>query len=60
MTFLVNWKTTLAGAAVVLGALAHLLNAVAAGDTSTLAHDLTIITGGIGLLFAKDGASKAS
>lgn len=52
-----NWKTTVAGAAAVLGAVAHLLNGFANGDwsMSSLTTDMTAISAGIGLLFAKDG-----
>lgn len=54
---LVNWKTTAAGLAAILGGAAHILNGVATGDFtfSGLSVDLGVIGGGFGLLFAKDG-----
>lgn len=55
--FLANWKTTAAGIAAVLGALAHVLNGFATGDWSinTLMADISAAGAGVGLIFAKDG-----
>lgn len=54
MNFLVSWKTTIAGVAALMSALGHLLNALANGDTSTLATDAPLIIAAIGVIFAKD------
>lgn len=59
MAFLSNYKTTITGVAAVLGALAHLLTALAGGDTSTIIPDVVAISTGLGLVFAHDaGAAK--
>lgn len=52
-----SWKTTVLGVAAILGGLAHLLNALANGDTGTILQDWSSIVAGIGLVVAKD-ASK--
>lgn len=55
-SFLANWKTTAAGIAVILPALADILNiAVGKVGSGSLTMDVTTIAGGLGLLFAKDG-----
>ena len=54
MNFLVNWKTTIAGVAALMSAAGHLLNAIANGDTSTIATDGPLIIAAIGVIFAKD------
>lgn len=52
-----NWKTTSAGAALILTALADVLTQVSTGnwDPTRAMADFTSLTGGIGLIFAKDG-----
>lgn len=54
MNFLLNWKTTIAGAGALLTALGHLMNALSNGDTSSLASDGPLIIAAIGVIFAKD------
>lgn len=54
ITLLQNWKTTLAGTGMLLGAIAHLLTALSNGDTSTIWHDYLAIIAGWGLIAAKD------
>ena len=54
MNMLANWKTTLAGAGVVIGALAHLLTALSTGDTSTVFHDIMAMLAGLGLVSSQD------
>jgi hypothetical protein len=54
---LANWKTTFLGAGAFLGALGHMLTALANGDTSSLAHDVPIILTGLGLIMAKDSGA---
>ena len=58
MNFMDNWKTTALGAGALLTALGHLLNALANGDTSTIATDLPLILASLGAIFAKDATSK--
>jgi hypothetical protein len=58
MQYIKEYRTTVAGVAAVLGALAHLLNALANGDTSTIIADLTAFSGGLGLIFAKDAKAQ--
>lgn len=58
MHYLMEYRTTLAGIAMIFGGLSHLINALLNGDTSTIMVDLTTTAGGFGLIFAKD--SKAS
>ncbi len=56
-SFLANWKTTAAGIALILGALADVTTQVSSGawDSAHLIADFTAFTGGLGLIFAKDG-----
>lgn len=54
LAFLANWKTFAAGAGAILTAGGNLLTHLAAGDTSTIPHDLPIILVGLGLVSAKD------
>lgn len=51
-----SWKTTLAGVAAMLGALADILTQLASKsiDTGRITTDVAAIAAGIGLLFAKD------
>lgn len=51
-----SWKTTAAGAAMILGAAADVLNQYAndSWDSTHLMADFTAVSGGFGLLFAKD------
>lgn len=50
-----NWKTTAAGAAAILGALADLATQASTNwDMTRLMADGTAIATGVGLLFAKD------
>jgi hypothetical protein len=55
---LVNWKTSAAGAAAVVGAIGDVLTQVSTGhwDGSRLIADWTAISAGVGLLFAKDAS----
>lgn len=54
MKALANYKTTALGVAAILGALAHLINALANGDTSTILQDFGTISAGLAGVFAKD------
>jgi len=56
-TFRVNWKTTSAGVAAILAALAGGLTAYSTGhlDGNTIGTVVLGVMGGIGLLYAKDG-----
>ena len=55
---LINWKTSLAGAAAVLGALADMVTAASNGQISGhLTADITAIITGVGLIFAKDATT---
>ena len=49
-----SWKTTVAGVAAVLGAVALALKALADGDYATFVGSLSGIAAGVGLLFARD------
>ena len=52
-----NWKTTTAGLAAILGAVADLLvqlSSKSGWDMTRLQVDFAAVTGGIGLIFAKD------
>lgn len=51
-----NWKTTALGIAAILGGLAHLINALANGDTGTILQDFGVISAGLTGVFAKDAA----
>jgi len=55
-----NYKTTLSGVGAVLGGLALAIHAFLSNpiDGGQLTAAITAITGGIGLIFAKDAASK--
>lgn len=55
--FTINWKTTAAGGATILGALADVAHQFATGtwDGNRLLADATALVTGIGLIFAKDG-----
>lgn len=58
---LTNWKTTAAGVASILTALADLATAFSQGNISgNLATDVTAIIAGVGLLFAKDASSTTT
>ena len=54
---LASWKTSLAGAAAILGGLADIVHqlSIGASDPTHVVADWTAITGGIGLIAAKDG-----
>jgi hypothetical protein len=60
MNMLVNWRTTAAGAATILGALADMCAQYASGhvDPVRLWTDLTAIAAGLGLVAAKDAGAK--
>jgi hypothetical protein len=51
-----NWKTTAAGAAMILGAVADVLTQLSnsSWDITRLQLDFTAAAGGVGMLFAKD------
>lgn len=57
---LTNWKTSLAGAGVILGALADLATHLSTGNTSTLGADLMTILSGLGLVGAHDATTPTS
>jgi hypothetical protein len=55
---LINWKTNLAGAAAVLGALTDMVTTASQGQiTGHLTADITAIITGVGLIFAKDAST---
>ena len=55
---LTNWKTTAAGVAAILTALADMVTALSQGSISgTLTADVTGIIAGLGLIFAKDATA---
>lgn len=56
-SFLTNWKTTAAGAAAILGAVADLLTQASTKtwDMNRLLADGAAASAGLGLIFAKDG-----
>jgi hypothetical protein len=56
-----NWKTTLAGVALILGAVADLLTQLTSGEWNgdRLIADYTAFTGGVGLIFAQDAKGTA-
>lgn len=56
-SILTNYKTTAAGATMILGAVTDMLNSVAHGTPLNLPADLTAITGGIGLIAAGDSSA---
>lgn len=57
---LANWKTTAAGAAAILTALADMATALSHGTISgNLSTDVTAILAGVGLLFAKDASTSS-
>lgn len=51
----INWKTSLAGAAMILGAVTDILHALSTGSVPSVDADITAVVGGAGLIFAKDG-----
>jgi hypothetical protein len=59
MNFLTNWRTTLAGAAAIAGALAALLKMLSTGsiDPTLLWTNLGIISAGVMGLFARDAST---
>ena len=60
MSFLTNWKTTLAGVAALFLAVGALLKGLAVGDTSTLMQNVSLIIAGFGMIFAKDATPPAA
>lgn len=56
MSIMINWKTSVAGVAMMLPGIGDVLTQLSTGhwDGTRLAADWGLITGGIGLLFAKD------
>ena len=55
---LINWKTSLAGAAAILGALTDVATTASQGQiTGHLTADITAVITGIGLIFAKDATT---
>lgn len=52
---LLNWKTSAAGFAAVLGAFADILHAVSQGQIPNLQVDIPALMSGVGLILAKDG-----
>jgi hypothetical protein len=58
MIALTNWKTTAAGAAAILTALADMATALSHGSISgNLSADIAGILAGVGLVFAKDATA---
>lgn len=59
-SFSINWKTTAAGVSAVLAAVADIGHQYATDmwDGNRLLTDLSAISAGIGLIFAKDGNAK--
>lgn len=55
---LANWKTSVAGAATILTALADILGMFKTGNTATLPADYAAIIAGLGLIFAHDSTPK--
>ena len=55
--FLANWKTSAAGAAAILGAVADVLTQASTRSWSMerLVADFAAASAGVGLIFAKDG-----
>jgi len=55
-----NWKTTSAGATMIIGSTVHLVFAVKAGNANenTWTISLTAIVGGIGLILAGDASNS--
>ena len=55
--FLTNWKTSAAGAAAILGAVADVLTQASTRSWSMerLVADFAAASAGVGLIFAKDG-----
>ena len=54
-SILANWKTTSAGVAAILTALADMATAFSHGNiTANLSTDITAIVAGVGLIFAGD------
>lgn len=54
----INWKTSLAGAASILSALADVATSASQGQISGhLEADITAVIVGVGLLFAKDATT---
>ena len=49
-----NWKTTLGGIGMILGALADIISSLTQGVHPSWDRDFIAITGGIGFLCAKD------
>ena len=49
-----SWKTTLGGVGAILGGLADICNGLYHNTLPNWSVDFAAITGGIGLLFAKD------
>jgi hypothetical protein len=57
-----NWRTTSAGLTMIIGATIHLIFAVRAhtADENTWTTSLLAVAGGMGLIFAGDGATSAT
>ena len=57
---LTNWKTSLAGVSMILGALADVAHQAATGqgDPNRLWADVMAVSGGVGLLFARDAKTS--
>jgi hypothetical protein len=57
MSFTINWKTSLAGVAAIMGAVGSVITMFSTGhwDGAQLLLDWTGLSTGIGLIFAKDG-----
>lgn len=55
-----NWKTTSAGATMIIGSTVHLIFSVKAGNANenTWTISLTAIVGGLGLILAGDSSAS--
>lgn len=53
-SMITNWKTSLAGLAMIFTALGDVAHALSTGQMPNLQVDIAAVTGGCGLLLAKD------
>jgi hypothetical protein len=62
LSWTVNWKTTLAGVAAILGAAGDLAHQASTGaiDPNHAWLDITTLASGVGLVFARDAKSTDS
>lgn len=53
-----NWKTTSAGATMIIGSVVHLVFTYKTANENTWTIALIAILGGVGLIFAGDASAK--